>query len=319
MMNPKERLKALRLQLLTLQSSLSDRHPDVKKLKGEIQELEAQVGTADDSTEKLRRLEDLKGQLAEMRGKLGPKHPDVVKLSREVETLSEEVKGLEEKRAAVTIAEERPDNPAYINLRTQLAATDMEIKALTEERARLNKDMSQVEAKLANAPLVERRYNELNRDYENAKSKYTDIMNKLTEARVAQGMEETQRGERFTIIDPAQFPERPHKPNRLAIMLISLVLALGAGVGLAAARESLDQTIKSSEELSALTGEPVLSVVPFMETRQERRAKALKRVLWIVVLLGAIAAALIVVHLFVMPLDILWLKLERRFTLGLGI
>lgn len=318
-MNPKERLKLLRLQLVSLQSSLSERHPDVKKLKSEIQELETQVGDSDDSVEKLRRLEDLKGKLAEMKGKLGPKHPDVVKLTREVEALSEEVKGLEAKKAGLSLAQEKPDNPAYINLRTQLASVEMEIKSLLQERAKLNKEMNQYQVKLANAPLVEKRFNELTRDYENAKIRYNEIMNKLMEARVAQGMEETQRGERFTIIDPAQFPEKPHKPNRLAIMLISLVLALGAGVGLAAARESLDQSVKSPEELTGFSGEPVLSVIPFMQTDQERRAKALKKALWIFVVLGAVAAALIVIHIFVMPLDILWLKLERRFTLGLGI
>ena len=43
-MNPNERLKYLRLELITLQSTLSEKHPDIKKLKREIKELEAQTG-----------------------------------------------------------------------------------------------------------------------------------------------------------------------------------------------------------------------------------------------------------------------------------
>jgi hypothetical protein len=132
------------------------------------------------------------------------------------------------------------------------------------------------------------------------------------EARVAQGMEESQLGERFTIIDPAQLPEKPYKPNRLAILLIGLVLALGVGVGLAGFRETTDTSIKGIEDLFRSAGVPVLSAISFMQTPQERRAR---RVRWAFVALGCIAAvgvSLFVIDQFVMPLDVFWAKVQRR-------
>jgi uncharacterized protein involved in exopolysaccharide biosynthesis len=311
-MNPAERLKYLRMTLISLQSNLSEKHPDIKKLKKEIRELESEVGKVDDSVEKIRRLKDLEGQLAAMKGKLGEKHPDVVKLSREIEALSSEVEHLGAERTALNLGAEKPDNPAYINLKTQLESTDLEVAALLEQDKEIRKEIAKYEKRVEQAPAVEKEYAGLLRDYDNARAKYNELTSKYLEAKVALGMEETQRGERFTIIDPAQLPERPHKPNRLAIVIISFVLALGGGIGFAAIRETMDPSIKGVEELYRLAGVPVLSAISFMQTPQERRAR---RVKWAVVALGSIAAvgvSLFLIDQFVMPLDVFWVKVQRR-------
>jgi hypothetical protein len=159
---------------------------------------------------------------------------------------------------------------------------------------------------------VEKEYLELTRDYENAKKKYEEITSKLLTARVAQGMEQTQRGERFTITEPAQLPEKPYKPNRLAIILVGFVLALGAGFGLAAVQEAMDHTIKTADEVNSITGAPVFSTVPLMESGPERRVRRIKRILWASAAVAVIVAALVIVNSFVMPLDVLWIKIHRK-------
>ena len=152
--NPKERLKSLHLQLLSLQSTLSEKHPDIKKLKKEIKELEAQVGKSDDSVAKVRRLSALEGQLAALKGKLGPKHPDVLKLSREVRLLSKEVDELLTEKSKTEVSDENPDNPAYINLMTRIAAVELEIESLLEERKKLEQRKGEYDSKIERAPLV---------------------------------------------------------------------------------------------------------------------------------------------------------------------
>ncbi len=314
-MNPTDRLKYLRLQLISLQSTLSEKHPDIMKLNRQITELEAQVSDSNDSLLNVKRLDELKNQLADMTTRLSPKHPDVVKLKKEVDALSKEVESFKTEKAVLTVSEQKPDNPAYISLRTQIASAEMEMKSLLEEKQKLTREINDYERRIANAPLVEKEYIELTRDYETAKFKYNEIMNKLMEAKVAQGMEESQRGERFTIVDPAQLPEKPHKPNRVAILLIGLVLAMGSGVGLAAVKENLDQSVKTREDLLRLTGARVLSTIPYLQTAEERRARRLKRVLWVAIVVAAAAVILVLVHLLVMPLDILWIKVQRRLSL----
>ena len=314
-MNPKENLKGLRLQLITLQSNLSEKHPDVMKLKNEIMELEAQVGKTDDAVIKVKRLKELEGQLAVAKGKLGPRHPDVIRLSKEMGFLSKEVDALLTERATTEVAEEKPDNPTYISLMTQIVSSDMRIKGLLLDTEKIKKSLEKYRRKVEIAPLVEKEYLELTRDYESAKYKYNEILNKLMTAKVAQGMEETQRGERFTITDPATLPEKPYKPNRVAIVLIGFILAMGAGVGLAATQEFMDTSVKTADELNNITGVPVFSVISLIETDEERRIRLIKRVILILAGIGLILGALVLVDRFYMPLEILWIKMQRRMML----
>ena len=313
-MNPRDRLKYLRVQLLSLQSSLSSKHPDVKKLKKEIAKLEAQVGgQGNDLQLKIKQLIDLRSQLATLKGRLGAKHPDVIKLSKQTAALEAEVEAAKKntKKGGNTSLVE-PENPAYINIQTQIASTAMEVSEMKKARDNLKREIAKYQQRLENAPVVERDYSQLTRDYDNAKFKYNEIMNKLMEARVAQGMEESQKGERFTIIDPAQLPEKPFKPNRLAIVLIGFVLALGAAVGAAAVRESLDDSVKSLEELDEITGLPVLAAINLMESVFERRQRQRRTWLLLIILAIGIIAVLTLFHFYIMPLDILWIKLQRK-------
>jgi len=313
LMNPRERLKYLRLQLISLQSQLSDKHPDVKKMKGEIAELEAKVGDTSDSLGKIKQLKDNEGRLAILKGKLGPKHPDVIKLEKEVTLLKTQLESLKPQTTANKVSENNPENPAYINLQTQIASAEMEIRSLNQGKRQLEEKISRYQQLIDNAPLVEKEYNNLIRDQQADQLKYQETMNKLMEAKVSQEMEESQQAERFTIIDPALTPERPAKPNRLAIILIGFVLSLGFGVGLAAVRENLNTTVKNTAELSRSTGLPVLANIPLLETAEALQKKRRKQIMMIVIVLGIIVVALLLIHSFIMPLDILWIKLQRRF------
>ncbi len=308
-------LEARRLELISLQTTLSEKHPDIKRLKREIKELEAQTGQEGDPEARARSIETLEKELAEKKGRLGPKHPDVVSLSKKIAALREVPDSSAGKTSGSKDGRATPDNPAYINLMTQIATTEMELKSLMEEKEGLKKRVESYEKRLEMAPAVEKEYLNLIRNHENAKVMYNDVSQKLMEARVSQGMEEAQQGERFTITDPAQLPEKPYKPNRVAIILIGFVLGLGAGVGVGAIGESLDGSIKTTIELHRVTDVPVFSEIPFMETDGERRRRWVKQVVWVLTVLVAMGVGLVLVNIYVMPLDILWIKIQHRLMM----
>jgi len=124
--------------------------------------------------------------------------------------------------------------------------------------------------RIANTPKVEEAYKAILIERDNTQAKYDDLMRKHMEARVAQGLEKEQKGERFTLIEPARLPENPFKPNRKAILLIGLVLGMGAGVGWASLREFTDFSIRSSDTLALNTSFPVLASIPVEQDKVDK-------------------------------------------------
>lgn len=66
----------------------------------------------------------------------------------------------------------------------------------------------------------------------------------------------------LTIVEKADTPVTPVKPNKKRNFLLSIILGLFGGIGLAFFLEYLDQTIRHDEDAEIFLGYPVLSIVP---------------------------------------------------------
>ena len=121
------------------------------------------------------------------------------------------------------------------------------------------------------------------------------------------------KGERFSLIDPPSLPEKPDKPNRPAIVLLGFILALAGGIGSGAAAESLDHSIRTPEQLVRLTQLSPLAVIPFMPNEQDLSRAVKRRRLLKGAGVGAFVTILVLLHVFVVPLDVLWFAALRRF------
>lgn len=275
--NPSEQLKGMRLKLISLQSTLSDKHPDIRRLKGEIRKLESQVGGGGELNEKYVLLDDKKTQLAESLGVYGDKHPDVKRLKREIEILNKDIIQLKKRTKTRKQIDTQPDNPVYINLKTQIVSAETEIRNLKIDIGQIEENLRKHEGMISRAPLIEQEYSELTLDYQNAKQKYNEILNKLLEAKLSKGMEQKQQGEKFTITAPAYLPSSPYKPNRLAIILLGAVLSVGAVIGYVSIAERMDQTIKDENELSIYSELPILTSLSYIQTNEEKRSRRTKR------------------------------------------
>jgi capsular exopolysaccharide synthesis family protein len=74
-----------------------------------------------------------------------------------------------------------------------------------------------------------------------------------------------------TVVADPQLPTAPVSPDPFRNVAIGLGLGLLAGIALAAAIRSLDNTIKSADDLPALTdGKPVLGAIPFDPVAKQR-------------------------------------------------
>ena len=310
-LNKEARLKSTKTEYAVAIAKYSPEHPDVIRLKREIEGLEKQTGNVSGRQEQAKQLAQLRGELAAAREKYSADHPDVIRLSRQIETLESNLKATPE-LPETSAAAEKPDNPAYISLKTQLEGIAVGMRVANAKRGQLQAKLESYEKRIIQTPQVEREYLNLKRDYENAQIKYRDIKAKQMEAQVGQEMEKERKGERFSLIDPPQLPEEPFKPNRPAIIFLGLILAMGSGLGYAAVAESMDSTVRSMRSVSAALNTALLSVIPYKENREDIARKAKTKKLVITTVAVSIVAVVILAHLLWTPLDILWFKGLRK-------
>jgi succinoglycan biosynthesis transport protein ExoP len=310
-MGPEDRLKVLKSLLASYKARYSPGHPDIISTQREIEGLEKEVKSDDDTGDRLRQLDDARAQLARAREKYSPEHPDVLRLQRTVESLEASVD------AAAAVGKRRPpdshaDNPVYIQVKGQLDALDIERDAATKRLSDLHGKLDDYERRLAQSPEVEKQFREMARALDTAQLKYQEILSKQTEVQVSGNLESERKGERFTMIEPPLKPERPISPNRTLIVIAGLLLSLAVGAGAAAAHESFDASVRGAGDIRALLQVPALASIPIIVTSQDRiRRKRIIRYSWAGGLALLILLAL-TIHLFVKPLDVLWAVLARR-------
>lgn len=303
-----ERLRALEAQYASLSGGYSESHPDIARMRREIESLRKEAATGDDGAEGAKRLIGLQAELAAAREKYSDTHPDVVKLKRAIAPLeAQRTTGAQPSPRKVP----KPENPAYIALQAQLESTQFELKSLRAKRKELQAKIAGYERRLEETPQVERKYLDLTRDHEAAVARYREIKTKQMQAQIGEELERDRKGERFSLIDPPQVPERPSSPNRPAILLLGAILALGGGVGVGGVLETADNSVRGPRMLARVVKAPVLAGIPYLRTDGESRRRSHRRWMGVLLLVAAVVAAAVIVDLAVMPLDVLWFKLMR--------
>lgn len=220
------RLSELQKQLTTLMATYKETYPDVAILKDEIKELEAQIAE--------------EAQTAEQKKHSQPDDPQ-----------PDHNGGLR-----------RVSDPQLQNLLAQRDEAKLEIANLKAKEARIIREMKEIEGRVQRTPSREQQLMILLRDYENMQSNYQALLDKRLNAHVAENLEKRQQGEQIRVLDPANLPQNPEKPNRLLIMILGLLGGGGLGVGLALGIDQLNPTFKRREEVEVLPGIQVLATIP---------------------------------------------------------
>jgi uncharacterized protein involved in exopolysaccharide biosynthesis len=316
-LEPEDRLVALQSQLTSLVGTYSEEHPDIKRLRREIANLRAETGLQADVADRQAKLSELEAQLSVLRQKYADDHPDIVRLKRTYATIEGALKA-DAEASGVGSGEahrpRKPDNPAYINLKTQIESTAAQIESMRAERKAMRARLAELDARVGEAPEVERQYLELARDMDTSRARFRELREKQMQAQVAEQLERDRKAERFTLIDPPVFPEKPYRPNRSAIMLIGLLLALGGGVGAAALREALDASVHGVRDVVRVLQVPVLAVIPMLPSPTLRRRRSMHLRIVMAVGLLLLVAGLVLFHYLYMPLDVAWYSILRRIA-----
>ena len=316
-MSPGARLDALRTEYIRLSSRYSPNHPDVTSVKREIKALERETGNYASPDDLMAQINILQQELVTAKQIYTAEHPDVKRIKRQIAALEEELRN-PPASAASKFTPANPDNPAYINLQIQLATADSKIRSYTTRRTQLLEKIAEYEDRLLQTPKSEQEYRAITRDLDQTSAHYQNIRAKQMTAGVGQEMEKERKGEKFTLIDPAALPEEPISPNRPAIIFLSLVLALGAGVGSSAVAESMSSAIRGSKGLVAILQTAPLAVIPYLPNAADTLAQTRKKTMMIFSVVAGTIIVLLLVHFLFSPLDVLWFRGLRKIDNIIG-
>jgi succinoglycan biosynthesis transport protein ExoP len=216
------------------------------------------------------RLTRLRQELASARTLYTEQHPTVVRLKSEIADTEREPA---EASGSGTDAATAASSPFVMRLREALSSVESEARILKAEEQRLRAAIAVYQSRVENTPKREQEFQEVSRDYETTKQLYESLGKRYEAAQLAGSMEQRQKGEQFKILDPAVPSNIPAAPNRIRLLVMSLVLSLGLAGGALMLAETLDTSFHSADELREFTIVPVLASVPRIVTEVDRRRR----------------------------------------------
>jgi polysaccharide biosynthesis transport protein len=217
-----------------------------------------------------------KKELDSLLQRYSSKHPDVVRIKKEIEALETESRDMPINKPTSAVSS---GNPLKQVLQTQISDIDAEIQSLRSQRDHIRAQISTLQSRVDATPIRAIELSKISRGYEITLRKYQDLLAKSLESELSENMEKKQKGEQFQILDPANFPLAPVRPNRPMVVLIGLLVGLGAGFGLAFVSDNMDTSFKRSDEINAYVNVPLLATIPALMTRgsvlEQRRSQGI--------------------------------------------
>ncbi len=235
--------ETIKKEIERLMVTYTDSHPDVQRLKSHLAKAEALK-----AEQQARR----RAEAAAKGIKMQEKEKDISALDVEMNAVRASIE-----RAAKRVAEGR-----------------QRIAEFQQQLNDINREIEAASRRLDNGPAVAEKLGELTRGYDALKHAYEKLQAKTLDANMAANLERTQRGEQFEVVDPAEVPDSPYRPDVRRAIPASFGLALVLGLALSLGLNYLDNSFTSVEQTERLGTFPVLVVLPALITRKEAMRKA---------------------------------------------
>jgi polysaccharide biosynthesis transport protein len=186
---------------------------------------------------------DLRIEISKALESLGPKHPRIIELRAQAQEIQKKLEA---------------------EIQTMLQAVNTELRVA---RARENALLQNVEKLRHEAQGIYEKeidYQGLEREVNSNQQMQDTVLTRLKEMGVSGALETNN----LRVVEEAQVPTFPIKPQKSREIGFAIILGLLAGIGLALFLERLDTSIRTPEEVQSYLGFPVLGVVPIFEGKR---------------------------------------------------
>jgi polysaccharide chain length determinant protein (PEP-CTERM system associated) len=240
-------------QLATLQASQTGRDPNT---------LEQQLAA-------------LQTQLATLQARYTDDYPDVTKTKNDIAALKKTIAESDDPKAAAPDKSSKAtiEPLAITQLRATVHSNEQIITEKTKEQDQIKEQIKQYQGRIQSSPGVEQQYKELTRGYQTALDSYNELLKNRDASEMGAALQRKQEGEQFTVLDPANLPEKPSFPNRPLFAIGGLVGGFGLGIGLTLFFEMQDSSIRTERDVEFALRLPVLAIVPAIEPASVSKTK----------------------------------------------
>jgi polysaccharide chain length determinant protein (PEP-CTERM system associated) len=157
-------------------------------------------------------------------------------------------------------------NPEYQTIRDQLRDAQAELGIRQNQRALLEAEVEKYRGFVTRTPSTEQALAEPLRRNEDLRERYDDLQADLEAARLSQELELRQQGEQFRVVDPANLPLVPTRPDKRMLLLGGILGSLVFGVGIGVTIDVARQKVWTQSEIEEVWGVPVLAEIPEIVT-----------------------------------------------------
>jgi polysaccharide biosynthesis transport protein len=148
------------------------------------------------------------------------------------------------------------------------ASVKAEYQAKIQEQATLQARVSELKGEILALQDRSKDYVTLKREVDTNRQLYDGLLQRMKEVGVVAGISTNN----ISIVDRAQVPAAPYKPDLRKNLTMGIAIGLIAGILLAFLLEQLDDTVKSSEDAEVRVRAPVLGIIPMVSEKEQRSA-----------------------------------------------
>lgn len=179
-------------------------------------------------------------QLAEQSIRYGPDHPQIRELQAQLDTIDRQLGAI--------------GNQIKSALRQEYEIARRQEAALSGELARVSGETLDEQNRRVT-------FNQLNSNAQAVQTQLTTLLERYNQISASANV----RPSTMTVLDRATVPAGPVSPNLLRNLLLAAVLGAGLALALAVVRETLDDRLRSGEDVENKLGIPLLGVTPLLE------------------------------------------------------
>lgn len=266
-------------RLAKMKQRLSERQAEVAGAIRRLGSLDQQLSKANPV---LGRIEEqivkIQGELALLRARYTNKHSAIITVQRNLRRLEEERQNIISHSSenlttdqlwiiasSSQLNNEQKNQPLLISQLETMQATRSKVEGYQEEITSLIQMITVLEDQTSGYGASASALSKLEREVKIKRDLYDDMLLRYEKASITGSLGIFERDKRVKVIDRPFTPTSPSNPPLLLFVISGLVGGLFLGCGLAIILELSDTTLRRREQLTLLTGVPVLSRIPYIQ------------------------------------------------------